>query len=240
MKKIVLFALTLGLISCDPQTFNSVLSTLPTTASTPALSNQEVIDGLKEALKVGTTNAVAFTSKTDGFLLNPKIRIPFPPEAEKVRVWAINNGMKSQVEKFEMNLNRTAEKAAGEATTIFVDAIMNMSIQDGFTILKGDSVAATTFLRKNTETNLKQKFSPIIDQKIDEVKLTSYWEPITKAYNTAMTFTGGEKVNTDLKAYVLQKSLDGLFVYVASEESKIRKDPAARVSAILVKVFGQQ
>lgn len=217
-----------------------MLSTLPTSASAPSLSNQEVIEGLKEALKVGTTNAVAFTSKTDGFLQNPKIRIPFPPEAEKVRVWAMNNGMKSQVEKFEMNLNRTAEKAAGEATTIFVDAIMNMSIQDGFTILKGDSVAATTFLRKNTEANLKQKFSPIIDQKIDEVKLTSYWEPITKAYNTAMTFTGGEKVNTDLKAYVLQKSLDGLFVYVASEESKIRKDPAARVSAILVKVFGQQ
>ncbi len=240
MKKIVLFALTLGLISCDPQTFNSVLSTLPTSASTPALSNQEVIEGLKEALKVGTTNAVAFTSKTDGFLQNPKIRIPFPPEAEKVRVWAMNNGMKSQVEKFEMNLNRTAEKAAGEATTIFVDAVMNMSIQDGFAILKGDSVAATSFLRKNTETNLKQKFSPIIDQKIDEVKLTSYWEPITKAYNTAMTFTGGEKVNTDLKSYVLQKSLDGLFVYVASEESKIRKDPAARISAILVKVFGQQ
>ena len=217
-----------------------MLSTLPTQASTPALSNQEVIEGLKEALKVGTTNAVAFTSKTDGFLQNPKIRIPFPPEAEKVRVWAMNNGMKSQVEKFEMNLNRTAEKAAGEATTIFVDAVMNMSIQDGFAILKGDSVAATSFLRKNTETNLKQKFSPIIDQKIDEVKLTSYWEPITKAYNTAMTFTGGEKVNTDLKSYVLQKSLDGLFVYVASEESKIRKDPAARVSAILVKVFGQQ
>lgn len=240
MKKIVLFALTLGLISCDPQTFNSVLSSLPTSASTPALSNQEVIEGLKEALKVGTTNAVAFTSKTDGFLQNPKIRIPFPPEAEKVRVWAMNNGMKSQVEKFEMNLNRTAEKAAGEATTIFVDAVMNMSIQDGFAILKGDSVAATSFLRKNTETNLKQKFSPIIDQKIDEVKLTSYWEPITKAYNTAMTFTGGEKVNTDLKSYVLQKSLDGLFVYVASEESKIRKDPAARISAILVKVFGQQ
>lgn len=240
MKKLVLFALILGLVSCDPQTLNSVLSTLPTSASTPALSNQEVIEGLKEALKVGTTNAVAFTSKTDGFLQNPKIRIPFPPEAEKVRVWAMNNGMRSQVEKFEMNLNRTAEKAAAEATAIFVDAIMNMSIQDGFTILKGDSVAATTFLRKNTETSLKQKFSPIIDQKIDEVKLTSYWEPITKAYNTAMTFTGGEKVNTDLKAYVLQKSLDGLFVYVASEESKIRKDPAARVSAILVKVFSQQ
>lgn len=240
MKKIVLFAFTLSLIACDPQTLNSVLNTLPSASTTPALSNQEVIEGLKEALKVGTTNAVSFTSKTDGFLQNPKIRIPFPPEAEKVRVWAMNNGLKTQVEKFETNLNRTAEKAAGEATNIFVDAIMGMSIQDGFTILKGDSVAATSFLRKNTEANLREKFSPIIDQKIDEVNLTSYWEPISKAYNTAMTFSGGEKVNTDLKAYVLQKSLDGLFVYVAAEESKIRKDPAARVSAILVKVFGQQ
>ena len=240
LKKIILISLTVSLISCDPQTFNSVISSLPTSTTTPALSNQEVIDGLKEALKVGTTNAVAFTSKTDGFLQNPKIRIPFPPEAENVRVWAMNNGLKTQVDKFETNLNRTAEKAAGEATNVFIDAIMNMSIQDGFTILKGDSIAATTYLRKNTENNLREKFSPIIDQKIDEVKLTSYWEPISKAYNTAMTLTGGEKVNTDLKAYVLQKSLDGLFVYVAAEETKIRKDPAARVSAILVKVFGQQ
>lgn len=240
MKKLTLFAITLSLVSCDPQALNDVLASVPTGVTKPTLSNEEVIQGLREALKVGSQNAVAFTSKTDGFLKNPAIRIPFPAEAEKVKTWAINAGMQTQVTNFETNLNRAAEKAAGEATQVFIDAIMNMSIQDGFTILKGDSVAATTYLRKNTESNLRERFSPIVSNKIDEVKLTSYWEPIAKAYNTAMTLSGGEKVNTDLKGYVTQKALDGLFFYVASEEKKIRKDPAARVSDILVKVFGQQ
>ncbi|MFN0033340.1 MAG: DUF4197 domain-containing protein, partial [Flavobacteriales bacterium] len=105
-------------------------------------------------------------------------------------------------------------------------------------ILHGDSIAATNFLKKNTSEELIQKFSPIVQKAIDEVKLTSYWQPLASAYNTATILTGGQQVNTDLNAYVTQKALDGLFFYVADEEKQIRRNPAARVSEILRKVFG--
>lgn len=241
MKKftIIAFALTVALQACDPQTIQSVLNGVPSTTSS-ALTNEEVIAGLKQALEVGTNSAVSFTSKMDGFNKNNLIRIPFPEEAQKVKDWAISNGLKSQVDAFEENLNRAAEKAAAEAAPIFISAISSMSIQDGFNILKGDSTAATVFLRNATQAQLYEKFAPIIQNKIDEVKLTSYWEPITKAYNTASIFTGNAQVNTDLKDYATKKALDGLFYYVAKEEKNIRQNPAARVTDLLKKVFSQQ
>lgn len=241
MKKITVFALAFvaTLQACDPQTIQSVLSSVPSTTAVP-LTNEEVIAGLKQALEVGTNSAVSFTSKTDGFNKNQWIRIPFPAEAQKVKDWAVNNGLKNQVDAFEENLNRAAEKAAAEAAPIFISAITNMSIQDGFNILKGDSTAATVYLRNATQTQLYQKFSPIIQNKIDEVNLTSYWEPITKAYNTASIFTGNQPVNTDLTDYATNKALDGLFYYVAREEKNIRQNPAARVTDLLKKVFSQQ
>ncbi len=237
--RLSLYALALSImvsfISCDPAMVGGILNGIP---SSPALSNAEVIEGLREALKVGTGKAVNFTSVTDGFWKNPLIKIPFPAEAEKVKTTALNLGLNAQVEKFEMNLNRAAERAAKEATSVFVNAITQMTIEDGFKILKGDSTAATTYLNNATRTELTTKFSPIVQKAIDEVNLTSFYEPLASAYNTSTIFTGGQAVNPDLNAYVTQKALDGLFHYVASEEKKIRKDPAARVSEILRKVFG--
>ncbi len=229
--------LLMSITSCDPATLEGIMSGIPSGTSVP-LTNEEVVQGLKEALKVGAQNAVSFTSKEGGFLNNSLIRIPFPTEAQQVKTKALQLGLSSQVEKFESNLNRAAELASKEAAQVFVNAITNMSIQDGFNILKGDSTAAASFLKKNTSVELTQKFSPIVQKAIDEVKLTSYWEPLTSAYNTASILTGGQQVNTDLNAYVTQKALDGLFFYVADEEKKIRKNPAARVSEILRKVFG--
>lgn len=233
-KLLFLLFLYSSLISCDPAILGSVLET----TTKPTLTNQEVIDGLKEALKVGATNAVSFTSKTDGFFKNPFIKIPFPKEAEQVKTFAMTHGLQSQVEKFELTLNRAAEKAAIEATPVFINAISSMTIEDGFQILKGDSTAATSFLRKATTSELVQKFSPIVDKAIQEVNLTSIYEPLATAYNASTLFTGNAQVNTDLKAYVTDKALNGLFYYIASEEKKIRKAPKARVSEILRKVFG--
>lgn len=240
MKKTIAgFLALLLLVGCDPNTIQSVLNGVPSVASPSSLTNEEVIAGLKQALEKGAESAVSLTSKVDGFNKNELIRIPFPPEAQKVKDWAVSNGLKSQVDAFEENLNKAAEKAAAEATPIFIDAIKSMSIQDGFNILKGEQNAATTFLRNATEQQLYQKFSPIIQNKIDEVKLTSYWEPITKAYNTASIFTGNQQVNTDLKDYATKKALNGLFIYVEKEEKNIRENPAARVTDLLKKVFGQ-
>ncbi|MFM6935019.1 MAG: DUF4197 domain-containing protein [Flavobacteriales bacterium] len=209
-----------------------------TTPTAPKLSNQEVVSGLKEALQVGIKNAVNITSVTDGFLKNEAIRLPFPPDALKARQKAIDLGMTAQVDKFETTLNRAAEEAAKEALPIFVDAITNMTVQDGFTILNGGNGAATKFLKDQTTAKLTAAFSPKVAEAISRVKLTEYWSPIMNKYNAAMSLTGGEKINPDLNAYVTQKAIEGLFKMVEQEENKIRKDPAARVTELLAKVFG--
>jgi hypothetical protein len=233
------FSLFIGTCSTvDLAMVNGYVNTNTSTTSAPKLSNQEVISGLKEALQVGIKNAVNVTSITDGFLKNEAIRLAFPPDALKARQKAIDLGMTAQVEKFETTLNRAAEEAAKEALPIFVEAITGMSVQDGFAILNGGNGAATKFLKEQTTSKLTSAFSPKVAEAISRVKLTEYWSPIMTKYNTAMNFTGGEKINPDLNAYVTQKAIEGLFKIVEQEENKIRKDPAARVTDLLAKVFG--
>lgn len=240
MKKVIqLFLIGFILISvtsCDE--VNSYLSEGSDQRSTNKLSNKEVVKGLKEALNVGIRNAVDVTSVTDGFLKNSKIKLPFPEDAKKVKDKALELGMDRQVDKIVTTLNRAAEDAVKTATPIFVNAIKNMSIQDGFKILRGGEGAATDFLERNTKPQLVKAFSPKVQKSIEKVKLTEYWEPVADKYNKAMIFTGGKKVNTDLNEYVTEKAIEGLFTMVKKEENKIRKDPAARVTDILSKVFG--
>lgn len=216
------------------------LSSLPTgntPPTKPQLTNDEVIRGLKEALNVGIKNAVDSSSVLDGFLKNPAIRLPFPPDAIKVREKAISLGMQGQVDKFETTLNRAAEEAVKEAFPIFKNAILIMSIQDGFSILKGGNGAATTYLKDKTTDSLTVAFLPKVKNATSKVQLTSYWNPIITKYNAAVTLTGGEKINPDLDAYVTQLAIQGLFKLVEKEENKIRKDPGARVTDLLMKVF---
>jgi hypothetical protein len=218
------------------------LSSLPTATTTttpvkPQLTNDEVIKGLKEALTVGIKNAVDSSAVLDGFLKNPEIRLPFPPDAMKVKEKALNLGMQGQVEKFETTLNRAAEEAVKEALPIFKNAILNMSIQDGFGILKGGNGAATKFLKDKTSDSLAVAFLPKVKNATSKVQLTSYWNPIITKYNAAVALTGGEKINPDLDAYVTQLAIQGLFKLVEKEENKIRKDPGARVTDLLMKVF---
>ncbi|MFM7594626.1 MAG: DUF4197 domain-containing protein [Flavobacteriales bacterium] len=216
------------------------ISSLPTgnpTPTKPQLTNEEVIRGLKEALTVGIKNSVDSSSVLDGFLKNPEIRLPFPPDAIKVKEKAISLGMQGQVDKFETTLNRAAEEAVKEALPIFKNAILNMSIQDGFSILKGGNGAATKFLKDKTSDSLAVAFLPKVKNATSKVQLTSYWNPIITKYNAAVTLTGGEKINPDLDAYVTQLAIQGLFKLVEKEENKIRKDPGARVTDLLMKVF---
>jgi len=234
---IVLIGATLT--SCDVlEEAASIVTTTTNTNTTPQLTNTEVISGLKEALNIGIKNSVNLTSVTDGFLGNAAIRLPFPEDAIKVKQKALDWGLSGQVDKFETTLNRAAEEATKEALPIFVDAITNMSISDGFAILNGGDGAATKFLKDQTTAKLVAAFSPKVEAAIAKVKLTEYWNPIITKYNSAMTLTGGEKLNPDLNKYVTEKAIAGLFHMVEQEENKIRKDPMARVSDILQKVFG--
>lgn len=213
-------------------------STTSSSNDAPKLSNGEVISGLKEALDLGIKNAVDVSSKVDGYYKNTEIKIPLPEDAKKVKEHASKLGLESQIVKIEETLNRAAEEAAKEATPIFVDAIKNMTIQDGFAILNGGDGSATTFLKNATSAQLKEAFRPKVDAAIKKVKLTELWKPVMTKYNMSTMITGEEKINPDLDEYVLDKAIDGLFKMVEKEENKIRKDPAARITSLLQKVFG--
>jgi hypothetical protein len=239
MKLLVcLFIISLFSCSIIEDASTTILSPTNNSPSKIDLTNDEVISGLKEALNVGIKNAVNLSSVTDGFLKNDVIRLPFPPDAIKVREKAINFGLSKQVTTFEETLNRAAEEATKKALPIFVDAIKNMSVSDGFTILKGGDGAATKFLKSQTSNQLVIAFAPVVKEATTKVQLTAYWNPIITRYNSAMTLSGGQKLDPDLDAYITQKAINGLFYLVETEENKIRKDPLARVSDILVKVFG--
>lgn len=234
MKKI--FAIVLAstlLFACAEMT--QVLEEVNGMTGTPALTNGEVINGLKEALTVGTNNSTDLLSKVDGYYKNPALFIPFPPEAQKVKDKVIALGMESQVEKFEMTLNRAAETAAKEAAPIFINAIKGMTISDGFAILKGNDNAATQYLKDKTSAELKIKFQPIIKNAIDQVEVTKYWNPIINTYNMIPFI---DKQNPDLEDYVTNKAMDGLFLMIEKEEKNIRSNPIARVTDLLKKVFG--
>jgi Protein of unknown function (DUF4197) len=205
------------------------------TGTQGGLSNDEVIRGLKEALSLGTNHSVSSASRVGGYYDNSLIRIPFPPEAQKVKTVAETIGMRKQVDDFVRTLNRAAEEAAKEAAPIFLSAITQMTIQDGFQILRGPDDAATSYLRRTTTAPLTQKFRPIVRQAIEKVQVTKYWNPIAQAYNQIPLV---KPVNPDLDAYVTEKGLQGLFTLIAQEERKIRHDPAARVTDLLRKVFG--
>lgn len=235
---IVAIGLTLASFKgCDVvDTANTILGG-STSGQQPGLTNDEVIKGLKEALSVGTNNSAALTSKTDGFFKNDRIFLPFPEDAVKVKEKAIQLGMQDKVDKFVMTLNRAAEESTKEAAPIFLKAITDMSIGDGFNILKGADNAATQYLIDKTSTPLYDAFKPKVKDAIAKVELTKYWEPLATAYNKAVKITGGDPVTTDLEDYVTKRAIKGLFVLIADEELKIRKDPLARATDILKKVF---
>jgi hypothetical protein len=243
-KILIAISSVLILTSCDVvneavSIVNNNTNSQNNSSNTPSLTNQEVVSGLKEALTVGIKNSVNLTSVTDGFLKNNEIRLPFPPDALKVKEKAIELGFSNKVNEFEETLNRAAESASKEALPIFIDAIKNMSLQDGFGILNGGDGAATKFLKDQTTSKLTQAFLPKVKQVTSRVKLTDKWNPIIKKYNQATMLTGGETINPDLDAFVTERAISGLFLMVEKEENKIRKDPIARVSDLLQKVFGQ-
>jgi hypothetical protein len=243
-KKIIAFGTIVTLAACSQKQFDQTMKTagdiLNTGSTNGALSNGEVVSGLKEALTVGTKNSAGLASKLDGFYKNPEIFIPFPPAAIKVKNAAMDLGLGSQVTKFETTLNRAAEEAAKEAAPIFISAITSMSIADGFAILKGGKTAATDYLKSKTTAALKSSFQPKVKNAIAKVELTKYYTPLANAYNTSTMLTGAQPINADLENYVTDKAITGLFTLISKEETKIRENPAARVTELLKKVFGSK
>ena len=201
-----------------------------------ALSTDEIASGLKEALQVGAKNATAKVSAPDGFFGNALIKVLMPPEAKKVENTLREIGMGSYVDKAILSMNRAAEDASAQALPIFINAVKTMTIQDALGILQGGNGAATRYLQSKTTAQLTAAFKPVISASLDKVNATKYWAEVFNIYNELPTTFN--KVNPDLADYVTERALNGVFVYIADEENKIRMNPAARVSDLLKKVFG--
>jgi|SRR5579875_3008934 len=199
-----------------------------------SLSNDEIVSGLKEALQVGTERGTQKLSAIDGFFKDAAIKILMPPEAQKVEATLRNLGMGNLVDNAILSMNRAAEDAAKSAAPIFINAIKQMSIQDALGILRGGDFAATNYLKQKTTTSLTDAFRPVIEASLKKVDATKYWNAVFTAYNKFSL----KKVNPDLSSYVTEKALSGIFYQVGQEEQKIRKDPVARTTDLLKKVFG--
>jgi Protein of unknown function (DUF4197) len=199
------------------------------------LSNDDIINGLKEALRVGTDSSTKKLSKLDGYFADAAIKILMPEEALKVEKTLRSLSMGNMIDKAILSMNRAAEDAAKGVGNIFWNSIKKMTITDGLQILKGSDTAATAYLKKTTTAELTNKFKPVIDSSLKKFDATKYWADVFNAYNKVSL----KKVNPDLTGYVTDKALSGLFYNIALQEQKIRNNPAAQVTDILKKVFGK-
>lgn len=233
----ILFALLLG--ACTSAQINQTLGDVNKTlggSSTP-LTTAEVAQGLKEALTKGISKGADLVSQTDGYFKNPEIKIPFPPEVQKVEERLRQIGFGNEVDKFVLTLNRGAEDAAREAKPIFIEAIRSMTIDDAWAILRGEDDAATQYLKRTTSGLLKEKFKPVIQSSLNKVNATRYYSDIVTRYNQIPLV---QKVNPDLDDYATDKAIEGLFLMIAKEERNIRENPVARTTELLKKVFGSR
>ena len=214
-------------------------TTTPAPAPLPPLTQDQASAGVKEALNKGIVKAVQFASEPDGFNLNDDIHIPTPPDLDLMKS-TIGRlpGMTNLFAQLETQLNRAAEAAAPKAKDIFQNALSNMSFTDALSLVtSSETDAATRFLRKSTQSQLVSAFQPDIEAAIDQVGAGRAYATLTNTYNKIPL---QQPVNLSLADYTTQKAVDGLFILLANEEAKIRKNPAARTSDILKSVFGRK
>jgi len=208
-----------------------------TIGSTGGLSNDEIIQGLKEALQVGTEKAVALVSKPDGYYQNPDIKIPLPESVQKAEKLLRAAGYGEKLDNFDLSMNRAAERAAPQAKSIFGDAIKQMTFDDAQKILNGRDNEATLYFEDKTSARLQEAFKPIVKDAMGEVGVTKSFQDLN-AKAESMPF--GKSLSFDLDQYVTDGALKGLFKMLAEEEMQIRTQPAARVTDLLKKVFASQ
>lgn len=210
------------------------LASPPTGATTDV---QTTASGLKEALTVGTGNAVGLLSTQNGYFENRMVKILMPKQIQKVTDVLGKIGYQQQVDEFVLSMNRAAEAAAPKAKGIFIDAIGQMTFDDALKILKGDQTAATEYLKSKTYGTLSGEFEPIISSTMNDYGVTRQYDQLIGTYTKAFPILGLESL--DLDRYVTNKALDGVFYMIGEEEKQIRTNPAARVTELLKTVFGK-
>lgn len=198
-----------------------------------SLTNQEASSGLKDALSQGATKAVSLLGRTDGFLGNPKVKIPLPDNIRRIESGLRLIGMKKQAEELVVAMNRAAESAVPEAKALLVDAVRNMSLQDAKGILTGGDTACTEYFRRATSAQLAQRFLPIVTTWTQKVGLAQQYNSLVDK-GASLGLTGKDD---KIEQYVTRKALDGLYAMIAEQERAIRQDPIGAATGAASKVF---
>ena len=218
---------------CAGQDWRQVSSDL--LSGTGQTDTQTIAAGLKEALRVGSQRAVQKASQKGGYLDNPELRIPLPSKVEKMANALRKVGMGGQFDKLERKMNRAAEEAAADAAPVFIDAISEMGIADARQILGGDMTAATDYLREKTSDELRNRYKPIVQEKLQSVGVVDLYNSLHDRYSKLPLAPSVQFTPED---YATDRALDGLFKLLAQEEKRIRQNPAARTTELLKQVFG--
>jgi hypothetical protein len=204
-------------------------------ADLAGISNTDASNGLKAALEKGALAAVALLGKADGFLGNPKVRIPLPGYLDDASKLLKNLGQGKRIDELVTAINRAAEAAVPMGKDLLVGAVRSMSVNDAKGILTGGDTSVTAFFADKTRTPLTTRFLPVVMQATEKVNLA-------RKYNDFAGRAAGlglvKKEDANIQQYVTGKSLDGLYLIIGEEEKKIRQDPVGTGSAILQKVFG--
>tara|TARA_B100000678_G_scaffold65532_1_gene53638 strand:- start:9856 stop:10560 length:705 start_codon:yes stop_codon:yes gene_type:complete len=233
MKKLLCLIAIFTLFSCAE--LQDIASQLP--QSGYGMTNTEIASGLRQALDFGIDKQVTKLTREDGFFKNELVRITLPPELQKVDKTLRDVGLGNLADEGLKVLNRAAEDAVKEATPIFVNAVQQITFTDARNILLGQDDAATQYLIGKTQSQLYDKFSPVITSSLDKVGANKIWSNIIQKYNS-IPLTNN--VNPDLSDYVTSEALNGVYTMIAVEEKDIRNDISARTTTLLKRVFSLQ
>ena len=208
-------------------------------ADTPSaeLTEGEMSGGLKDALRVGTERVVDQVGRPGGYWDDPAIRIPLPGSLENARRFMATVGMSGMLDDLEHQLNEAAEVAAPKARSLFVDAITAMTVDDARRIVTGPDDSATRYFQGKMSAPLAQEMTPVVKDSLSQVGAVRQYDAIMGQYRT---IPFAPDASADLTAYVVEKGMDGIFHYLAIQEAEIRRNPAARSTALLQKVFGSR
>ena len=201
------------------------------------LSQDQIGEGLKEALDHGIKNQVSKLTAKDGFYKNELVKILLPKDLQKVDKKLRRIGLAKLADEGLLLLNRAAEDAVETATPIFINAVKGISFKDAKNILLGSEDAATTYLKNGTSESLYKEFNPVIKKSFSKVGADKIWEQLISKYNR-LPFV--KKVNPNLTDYVTNETLKGVFTMIAVEEKGIRKKIGLRDTSLLKKVFALQ
>jgi uncharacterized protein DUF4197 len=213
----------------------TIIASAVAAADLSSISNTDATNGLKQALTDGSAAAVSKLGTAGGFLDNPKVKIPLPPALQRIESALRFAGMKKQADDLVVAMNRAAEAAVPEAKTLLVDSVRQMSVQDAKGILTGGDTAATDYFRRTTQTQLTQRFLPIVKKATDQVGLAEQYNSLA---GQASQLGLLKKDQSTVEGYVTQKALDGLYLMIAEQEKAFRQNPLGATSDIVKRVFG--